>query len=83
MLHLLINFSDLFVGWIFWPALHVTPVFKKSEKSEFENYRPVMCLPAAAKLLELVACQQTSKYMEDNNLIPKSQHGFRSQRSTI
>ena len=50
---------------------------------EFENYRPVSCLPAAAKLLELVACQQTSKYMEDNNLLPKSQHGFRSMRSTM
>ena len=66
-----------------WKEGIVTPVFKKGNKMEFENYRPVSCLPAAAKLLELVACQQTSKYMEDNNLLPKSQHGFRSMRSTM
>ena len=46
----------------------MTPVLKKGDKCEFENYRPVTCLPAAAKLLELVACQQTSAYMEENKL---------------
>ena len=66
-----------------WKEAIVTPVFKKGDKSELENYRPVSCLPAPAKLLELVACQQTSQYMEDNNLLPKSQHGFRAKRSTM
>ena len=28
-----------------------------------DNYRPVSNLPAAAKLLELVICEQTSKYV--------------------
>ena len=66
-----------------WKEAIVTPVFKKGNKSDFENYRPVSCLPAAAKLLELVACQQTSLYMEENSLLPKSQHGFRKMRSTM
>ena len=61
----------------------VTPVHKKGDKTEFANYRPVSCLPAAAKLLELVACEQTSKYMEENDLLPPSQHGFRAMRSTM
>ena len=60
-----------------WKEAIVTPVHKKGDKSEFENYRPVSCLPAAAKLLESVACQQTSTYMEKNSLLRKSQHGFR------
>ena len=66
-----------------WKEVIVTPVHKKGDKTEFENYRPVSCLPTAAKLLELVACQQTSKFMELNNLLPKSQHGFRASRSTM
>ena len=58
-------------------------MFKKGDKKELENYRPVSCLPAAAKLLEKVACEQTSKYMEENNLLPKSQHDFMAKHSTM
>ena len=61
----------------------MTPVLKKGDKEFYENYRPVSCLPAAAKLLELVVCQQTSIFMEENDLLPKSQHGFRKMRSTM
>ena len=50
-----------------WKEAVVTPVHKKGDKTLLENYRPVSCLPAAAKLLELVACNQTSQYMEQNN----------------
>ena len=61
----------------------MTPVHKKGSKQELSNYRPVSCLPAAAKLLELVACIQTSLFMEENDLLPKTQHGFRQKRSTM
>ena len=33
--------------------------------------------------LELVACIQTSQFMEDNDLLPNTQHGFRQKRSTM
>ena len=66
-----------------WKEAIVTPVLKKGDKSVKENYRPVSCLPAAAKLLELLVCNQTTDYMESNGLLPKNQHGFRSQRSTM
>ena len=48
-----------------------------------ENHRPISCFQAATKLLELLACNQTTEYMEENGLLPKSQHGFRAQRSTM
>ena len=47
------------------------------------NYRPVSCLPAASKLLEIVVCDQLSNYLEQNNLLPENQHGFRPRRSTM
>ena len=66
-----------------WKEAIVTPVLKKGDKQCKENYRPVSCLPAAAKLLESVICNQTSLYFETNNLLPKNQHGFRPCRSTM
>ena len=47
------------------------------------NYRPVSCLPAASKVLEIVVCSQLSEYLESNNLLPSNQHGFRPRRSTM
>ena len=52
-----------------WKKTVVTPVLKKGDKEFYENYRPVSCLPAAAKLLELVVCQQTSIYIDLMGLI--------------
>ena len=48
-----------------------------------ENYRPVSCLPAASKLFEMIKCDQTTKYEEENNILPPSQHGFRKGKSTM
>ena len=46
-----------------WKEAIVTPVLKKGDKTMKENYRPISCLPAAAKLLEIVVWDQTSKYI--------------------
>ena len=60
-----------------------TPVLKKGSPNLLNNYRPVSCLPAASKLLEIVICSQLSDYLESNNLLPSNQHGFRPKRSTM
>ena len=61
-----------------WKEAIITPVHKKGDKSELINYRPVSCLPAAAKLLELVVSKQTTQYMEENKLLPSSHWVFHS-----
>ena len=61
----------------------VTPVLKKGSSTQLGNYRPVSCLPAASKILEIVICTQLSDYLEENNLLPGNQHGFRPRRSTM
>ena len=65
-----------------WKEAIVTPVIKKGSKDLYENYRPVSCLPAAGKLLESIVCDQVSNFMESQGLIPETQHGFRTKRST-
>ena len=66
-----------------WKEAMVTPIHKKGDKQELANYRPVSCLPAASKVLEAVVCTQMSDYLESKGLLPKNQHGFRPQRSTM
>ena len=44
----------------------VTPVLKKGDKKLLENYRPVTCLPATSKLLEMIVCEQTTEYFDKN-----------------
>ena len=60
-----------------WKEALVTPVLKKGSPEEVSNYRPVSCLPAASKLLELVVCDQMTDYLKGNKLLPANQHGFR------
>ena len=66
-----------------WKEALVTPVLKKGDPTKKENYRPVSCLTGGSKLLERIVCEQTTKYMEDNKLLPENQHGFRAKRSTM
>ena len=56
---------------------------KKGSPNQLNNYRPVSCLPAASKILEIVICSQLSDYLESNKLLPSNQHGFRPRRSTM
>ena len=46
-----------------WKEALMTPVLKKRDASVKENYRPVSCLTAASKLLEMVVNDQTSHFM--------------------
>ena len=66
-----------------WKEAKVTPVLKKGCPVTVSNYRPVSCLTAACKVLESVVCNQMSEYLEQNNLLPPSQHGFCPKRSTM
>ena len=60
----------------------VTPLYKKNDKLDVGNYRPVSVLSAVSKILEKAVYVQTQKYLLDNNLIFKTQSGFRPGHST-
>ena len=47
-----------------------------------KNYRPVALLSVLSKILERVIFQQVLDYMEGNQLLHPSHHGFRPGRST-
>ena len=55
----------------------VVPVFKKDDPHQPGNYRPISLLPAISKIFEKVVYKQVYNYMNENNLLYKSQYGFR------
>ena len=65
-----------------WKTAVVTPVFKKGDRSEASNYRPISLLPCVSKVLEELVFKQLSLHLESHNLLPDCQYGLRKQRST-
>ena len=43
----------------------VTPVFKKSVKSDLNNYRPISVIPVVAKVFEKIVYDQLYQYLND------------------
>ena len=60
----------------------VLPIYKKGNRNDEGNYRPVSILPVASKVLEKIVYNQMHNYLEQNNLIYAFQSGFRSAHST-
>ncbi|PIK48589.1 hypothetical protein BSL78_14546 [Apostichopus japonicus] len=46
------------------------------------SYRPISLLPVLGKYLEKIIARRLYKFIEDHNIIPDSQAGFRRNRST-
>ena len=65
-----------------WKNPHVVPYFKSGDSDEISNYRPISLLPVLSKILEKIVANQLTEYLESNNLISNSQHGFRPKLST-
>ena len=60
----------------------IIPVYKKNDKHQLENYRPISLLPTISKLFEMVVHDQISLYFSQNNYLSSSQYGFRKLHST-
>ena len=55
----------------------VTPVYKKGNAQNVENYRPISVLPNLAKLFESLIYNQISRYFYSRGLMSNRQSGFR------
>ena len=60
----------------------VTPLYKKGNKSQVENYRPISILSVVSKVLEKAIYFQFEKYLKENNILYSYQSGFRKKHST-
>ena len=60
----------------------VTPLYKKNDKLEIGNYRPVSVPSAVSKILENAVYVQIQKYLRERDLIYQYQSGFRPGHPT-
>ena len=66
-----------------WKLANVTPIFKKGDKSQPKNYRPISLTSVACKLMETLIRDKLVNFLEENKIIKDSQHGFRNKRSCL
>ena len=64
-----------------WKKATVCPIFKKGEKYDPVNYRPVSLTSVACKVLEHIITSHLMTYAEDRSLLHPNQHGFRKNKS--
>ncbi len=66
-----------------WRLANVTPIFKKGSKQDKANYRPISLTSVVCKLMESVIRDKVTTFVEQNNLIRNSQHGFSRGKSCL
>lgn len=64
-----------------WKKAHIMPLFKKGERTNAENYRPVSLTSIASKLLEHIIHSNIMDHLDRFDVLKDSQHGFRQKRS--
>ena len=65
-----------------WKKSIITPIFKKGEPSNSNNYRPISITCVMCRVLERIISKQLILYLKYNNLLTKYQYGFISGKST-
>lgn len=61
----------------------VIPILKKGDPFAIGNYRPISILPIVSKCFEQLTLKRLNCFLEKNEIINSSQHGFRKKFSTI
>ena len=64
-----------------WKHAYVCPIFKKGARHEAAIYRPDSLTCILCKLMEHTIVSNAMKHLENNRVLSKFQHGFRSKRS--
>ena len=62
---------------------NIKPIYKENNKERISNYRPISILPVISKIFERACTDQLVKYLEENDLISRSQHAYRKGHSTL
>ncbi|KAK4826086.1 hypothetical protein QYF61_005045 [Mycteria americana] len=81
--------GDLINSWLTgkvpadWRLANVMPIYKKGQKEDPGNYRPVSLTSVPGKVMEQIILSAITRHVENNQGIKPSQHGFRKGRSCL
>ena len=59
----------------------MSPIFKKGDKSDPANYRPISLTCVLWKVLEHIIASNLTKHLANSNILFELQQGFREKRS--
>ena len=65
-----------------WKSGKVSALFKSGDRSDPNNYRPIIILPTVSKILEKAFHSQVYSYLEENQILTPKQFVFRPKLST-
>ena len=60
----------------------VLPIYKKKDKTDMGNYRPISLLPVASKILEKIMHVRLYSFLNKKGFFYENQFGFRREHST-
>lgn len=60
----------------------IKPLFKKGERNNTENYRPLSLISNFSKILEKIIKSRLTKYLQKFDIIARNQYGFQEHKST-
>lgn len=66
-----------------WRCAKVIPIHKQGSKNDVTNFRPISLTSTCYKTLEHILTAHLMKFVEENGILGKNQHGFRKGYSTI
>ena len=67
----------------FYKQSYISPLFKKGNRAQAVNYRPVALTSHIIKVYERIVRESMVQFIESNEILCSNQHGFRSRRSCL
>ena len=65
-----------------WTTANVVPIFKKGDRLDPGNYRPISLTSITCKMLEHIITSNIMHHLDTHHILHDAQHGFRKHRST-
>ena len=62
-----------------WTKANASPIFKKGDKSDPANYRPISLTCVLCKVMEHIIASNLTKHLNKHNILYDLQHGFRQK----
>ncbi|KAK4810689.1 hypothetical protein QYF61_007489 [Mycteria americana] len=66
-----------------WRLANVTPIYRKGQKEDPGNYKPVSLTLVLGKVMEQIILSAITRHVQDDQAIRPSQHGFMKGRSCL
>ena len=63
-------------------VVKITPIYKKGNRENIENYRPISTLPIFGKIFKKIIYNRLYKFLISKNILTEYQFGFRKNHST-